>query len=575
MRVFCPEHKRGFFAPRQSPIKCENRGHILGELNFEGEAKPAAEILWQYCCNCEHFCPTGFGQDSLERCPVCTRQSSALYLCDRCFTISFESNTPIQTKNFTLTADGAPQPSCPGCLQATSVDLREHTCDGLGVTLITALSSCPICQERLDIGPSFPSSVAHYLKRTKAANKLNVTFDYESELFVPVEDGEFVLIRNSNEILQSIVLPRSARFATSRDFYEFYQDYYHCAKPGTGEVYIIQPAAVAQVTDGWKFQATGILEVLEYQRKKKAPAAVARHQVDTSASEVAGLSIAAMKEESPVTPCTHCGSLVETRYAFCWKCGNPLTQKHEPTVTLREESSAIMPSSVIATEEEELTGEHQVVSIGSPIFSWASAKEPDAHTSANGALLKLIAVAVVGLVLVSVGLFVLMRSTSTMGSSNDAQAVAQKAQGDPGTAPGREVEHNVAVEPTPLRTTAARAEDELKKLRDRRIAAGAKDHSAILEAFASTEKRYPDDYRFPYERAKLAIKGQQVGSHDEAFAALSLAAEKAINTGKAHEMLDVLEADKAGDLRKLSHGHHEWTQMEAALKSKDKSLLRL
>src|SRR6266581_1567876 len=120
MKVFCPEHKRGFFAPRQSPIKCENRGHILGELDFEGAA----------------------------------------------------------------------QPSCPGCLQATSADLREHTCDGLGASFITALSSCPICQERLDIGPSFPSSVARYLKRTKAANKVNVTFDYETELFVPVEDGE-------------------------------------------------------------------------------------------------------------------------------------------------------------------------------------------------------------------------------------------------------------------------------------------------------------------------------------------------------------------------------------------------
>jgi len=231
---------------------------------------------------------------------------------------------------------------------------------------------------------------------------------------------------------------------------------------------------------------------------------------------------------------------------------------------------------VIATEEEELTGEHQVVSIGSPIFSWAWAKEPDGHTSANGALLKLIAVAVVGLVLVSVGLFVLMRSTTTT-ASTDAQAVAQNAQPDPSTAPGREGERNVAVDPAPLRSTAGRAEDELKKLRDRRIAAGAKDRSAILEAFASTEKRYPNDYRFPYERAKLAIKGQQARSHDEAFAALSLAAEKAINAGKAHEMLDGLEADKAGDLRKLSHGHghHEWTQVEAALKSKDKSLLRL
>src|SRR5258708_3973255 len=105
-----------------------------------------------------------------------------LYLCARCYTISFESNTPLQTKNFTLTSEGAPQPSCPGCLLPTSADLREHSCDRLGTSFVTAVDSCPICQERLDIGPSFPSSVAHYLRRIKAANKLNVTFDYETEL---------------------------------------------------------------------------------------------------------------------------------------------------------------------------------------------------------------------------------------------------------------------------------------------------------------------------------------------------------------------------------------------------------
>src|SRR5215213_1724226 len=84
MRVFCPEHKRGFFAPRQSPIKCENRGHLLGEIDFEGQGRSPDEIQWQYCCNCEHFCPVVFDEYALQRCPVCTRKSSLLYLCDRC-----------------------------------------------------------------------------------------------------------------------------------------------------------------------------------------------------------------------------------------------------------------------------------------------------------------------------------------------------------------------------------------------------------------------------------------------------------------------------------------------------------
>ncbi len=244
MRVFCPEHKRGFFSPRQSPIKCENRGHLLGELDFEGQGKHPVEIRWQYCCNCEHFCPVDFDQDGLARCAVCTRRSSQLYLCDKCHLISFESNTPLDVKNFTLSADGVPQPSCPGCLRPASADQHEHDCDELGTSFITALTTCPICEERLDIAPAFPSTVAHYLKRTKSAHKVNVTFDYETESFVPVEDGEFVVINNGDPNIQPIVLPRAPRFATHRDFYEYYQDYYHCPKPDAGEVNILRPAAV-------------------------------------------------------------------------------------------------------------------------------------------------------------------------------------------------------------------------------------------------------------------------------------------------------------------------------------------
>src|SRR4029078_1170031 len=171
MRVFCPEHKRGFFAPRQSPIKCENRGQFVGEIDFVAQATTPVELQCQYCCNCEHFCPVDFDQYGLQRCPVCSRKSALLYLCDRCYIISFESNTPLQTKNFTLTPEGAPQPSCPGCLRPTSADLHEHTCDDVNATFVTGLSACPICQERLDIAPAFPSTVASYLKRTKAANK--------------------------------------------------------------------------------------------------------------------------------------------------------------------------------------------------------------------------------------------------------------------------------------------------------------------------------------------------------------------------------------------------------------------
>ena len=155
-----------------------------------------------------------------------------------------------------------------------------------------------------------------------------------------------------------------------------------------------------------------------------------------------------------------------------------------------------------------------------------------------------------------------------------AQPATPDVQANPSLEPGPEVKSDVANGATTQRTSAARPEDnELNKLRERRIAATASDRSAILQAFARAEKQYPNDYRFPYERAKLAVMGPQSRSHDEAFNALSLAAEKAINSGKAREMLDGLEADKSGDFHKLSHGHHEWNQLTEALKNKDMSRL--
>ncbi|HVI70201.1 MAG TPA: hypothetical protein VM656_01785, partial [Pyrinomonadaceae bacterium] len=174
--------------------------------------------------------------------------------------VSFESNTPLQIKNFTLTAEGAPQPSCPGCLRPASSDLHEHSCDEVKVSFITGLSACPICEERLDIPPAFPSLVAQYLKRTRSASKVNVTFDYETGAFVPVEDGEFVVVTHTDD---AILLPRAAKFSTRRDFYEYYQDYYHCANPDAGDVQIVKPALVAPAGNGWTLETTGLLEVIK------------------------------------------------------------------------------------------------------------------------------------------------------------------------------------------------------------------------------------------------------------------------------------------------------------------------
>ena len=613
MRVFCPEHKRGFFAPRQSPIKCENRGHLLGTLDFEGEGKLPAEIGWQYCCNCEHFCPVDFDQYGLERCPTCTRRSSLLYLCDRCHVISFESNTPLQTKNFTLNADGVPQPSCPGCLRSASADLHEHFCEMLNTTYVTALNTCPVCDERLDVLPAFPSTTALYLKRTRAANKVNVTFDYETEAFVPVEDGEFVVVTNQDP---PIVLPRAPRFATRRDFYEYYQDYYHCPNPDAGEVNIIQPATVSRSGNGWRLETMGALEVIVQQpRKKIVPAitrdsaaitresqAVARESqaINHESPAVVRETPAVTKEPSPIIreevrvpkqpepapapieakrqtterPCTACGALVESRYAYCWKCGHSLTSENKPSSTNNPTRGTLLASAMI--EDDELTVQHEMRPAASSMFPWATAKQPEHPSSSRGSVLKLLAIGGVAFLLLSLGLFGLTRSDSPAVANTTTASQPQVENTTPAppattdTAAPIPVSSVAETQPSP----SVSPEDELlARLRERRITATNSERPKIVEAFAKIERKYPRDYRFPYERAKLVAKGSQSGARDEAFKALSVAAERAITAGKANEMLSGLETDKAGDFHRLAQGRQEWTRLVAALKRKDTSLL--
>ncbi len=121
-------------------------------------------------------------------------------------------------------------------------------------------------------------------------------------------------------------------------------------------------------------------------------------------------------------------------------------------------------------------------------------------------------------------------------------------------------------------TTTNSADQEIKLLRERRTSAKPAESAEIIAAFQGAEKKYPTDYRFPYERAKLSIAG--VATHHEAFGALALAAEKAIDNGKTQEMLDSLMADKEADFHKLSRGHHEWQVLEEALRNKDRASLK-
>jgi len=548
---------------------------MLGHLDFQGEGKPPVELRWQYCCNCEHFCPIDFDRDGLQRCPICTRRSSLLYVCDRCYTISFESNTPLNTKNFTVTADGTPKPSCPGCLKPASADLREHTCDALHLSFTTALNTCPVCQERLDVGPSFPSSVAAYLRRTRAANKVYVTFDYGNEVFAPVDDGEFVLIRSTDEALEQAILPRAAKFAAARDFYEFYQDFFLCAHPNVGEVHVIEPAIVVRTSQGWKFGSPGRIEMAEEKPKPKPKpvpaAAITKPSMDKPKQEAApSPAKVPPANDDRGTPCRVCGTLVESKYAFCWKCGNSLT----PTASV-----AHPDNSQNSELDDEPTVQHEPRPMRPSILSMTNDKERKSRRVVNGSMLKLMMLAVVAVLvgaLGSIGLFLISRSSSGTASANTAEAAMTTEVKSDQT--GVKSDQNAATTPvasqpqSPATALQRPADDELKQLREKRMSAKKADRPAILKTFNKTEKKYPNDYRFPYERAKFAVDGDKKTANHEAFSALSTAAELAIASGKSREMLDSLQKDSAGDFHKLAR-EHEWLQLQQALKNKDPRVL--
>ena len=187
----------------------------------------------------------------------------------------------------------------------------------------------------------------------------------------------------------------------------------------------------------------------------------------------------------------------------------------------------------------------------------------------------LIGIGFVALTLVSLGLFGLLRSeTQTASASAVAPTETQASQPQPTVAVTTEVSRSAPAETTTTQQVApANPEDELQKLREKGKAAKPAERSKIFQAFAKVERQYPRDYRFPYERAKLAVRGSQASSRTEAFKALNTAAEKAITTGKASEMLNGLESDKTGDFSKLAQGRYEWSRLVAALKRKDPSLL--
>ena len=114
-----------------------------------------------------------------------------------------------------------------------------------------------------DDSPVFPVTVETLLTQFDGRQQI-VKPDLLRNLLVKDSDGrgQLVLVQDGGGSGgQLYIIPRITRFQTMQDFYNYYEQFYDCARPGAGEVWINQPAVVNGVDGGWTLIEKGELEV--------------------------------------------------------------------------------------------------------------------------------------------------------------------------------------------------------------------------------------------------------------------------------------------------------------------------
>src|SRR5262249_3681950 len=138
------------------------------------------------------------------------------------------------------------------------------------------------------------------------------------------------------------------------------------------------------------------------------------------------LPTAAVETKPPATetPCADCGAMVESRYAFCWKCGNPLTPENKAARGNSNPSRGTLMSSA-SIDDDELTVQHEMRPPSASLFPWSEARQPEHPSSSRGSVLKLIGIGGIAALLLSLGLFGLTRSGSQAAAVTVPQSVVE------------------------------------------------------------------------------------------------------------------------------------------------------
>jgi hypothetical protein len=147
-------------------------------------------------------------------------------------------------------------------------------------------------------------------------------------------------------------------------------------------------------------------------------------------------------------------------------------------------------------------------------------------------------------------------SSSTNGQTNNSSPVTSPTTQTTQAQPNRE-EADAALKQLSTEVETAVTDPAKKK--------------AVHAQLAKAQADFTWDYRFSYERAKLAVYGK--AHHDEAFYHLYRAAEIAINNGDEDKMLQALQSDGNSGFHNLTD-HEEWQTILAALRTKNSEMVR-
>lgn len=283
--------------------------------------------------------------------------------------------------------------------------------------------------------------------------------------------------------------------------------------------------------------------------------------------------------------CPQCRNYVRSDARLCEHCGTGL-RNVESSVTLRPEpppTQYVQPSQLHAlSSSSQTSAEHSGFSGGvaptrvamptAPIrndptapslssfqpYGTAPARRQSSFRWWHGMLLLVFFFGVIGVAAVGVWWWLSNRDSAT--DDNRKTVASETNSSGPSTSQAK-------AEPTVAQNSA---DIDLRRLQERIRNAQPSD-SEILTSISAAEQRYPDDYRFTYERAKLIGKGMI--SHGEAWRALRRAAEMAIDNNDAEEMLSDIKSRAQTDFRKLSSHYDEWNAIINGLESLDKSAL--